>query len=91
MCVYVHAHVYTSACVCQGTTLSDVLRDTISSFEIGFSRAWSAAIKLANKFQEPSCPCLHTAGATSVYYHNQHPGLWVDFRSLCSGGKKFSD
>lgn len=66
VCVYVHAHVHTSTCVCQRTTLSDVLRDSINSFEIGFSQAWSAEIKLANKFQEPPRLCLHTTGMASV-------------------------
>lgn len=65
-CVYVHAHVHTSTCVCQRTTLSDVLRDSVNSLEIGFSQAWSAEIKLANKFQEPPCLCLHTTGMASV-------------------------
>lgn len=55
MCIHVCIHVHTRACVCQRTTLSDVLRDTVNSFEIGFSQAWSTGIKLASKFQEPSC------------------------------------
>lgn len=86
MCV--HAHVHTRACVCQRTTLSDVLRDTVNSLEIGFSQAWSTGIKLASKFQEPSCLCLHTAGTTSVYHYAQHR-VWVlgvDFRPLYLGG-----
>lgn len=75
VCVYVHAHVHTSTCVCQRTTLSDVLRDSINSFEIGFSQAWSAEIKLANKFQEPplSLPPHHWDGKCN--HHDQHQ-IW---------------
>lgn len=70
-----HMRVYASACMCQRTTLSDVLRDAVNFFEIGGSRAWSIEIKLADKFQEPSCLCLYSPGTTSVYHHTQHQ-MW---------------